>query len=511
MTAVVTTIKEKKGMQTKARNQLWLMKRIVSMKPKTALLAALALLAFLLTSCTQNKPAESANKGGVGEEVNIATDAYIYGYSLVTTKITGMAFTNTVKPDVATFQAPVNQLLSQPGYPAATYHGVTAPNADTLYSPGFMDLSGEPVVLSYPNMGKRYFLFPIYDAWTTIVAAPGSRTTGGAAQKVLIAGPSWNGTVPAGMTLVKLPSNLGFIIGRIYSDGTPADLAQVHALQAQFKLVPLSAYGKAYTPPPGQVGGPYTPKEIVRDVIAKMSIADYFNFMAEAMKEAPPVLPQDAPMVARMAQIGLVPGKPFDMSKLSPETQKGLANIPQAVLSQFNDMEVKGGGKLVNGWEIPTVCGEYGTDYRARAFIAAFGWGCNLPKDAVYPLAKVDSAGNPLVGSNTYTVHFDKGETPPVDGFWSITMYDAQAYFYPNPLNKLTVSPRNKLKYNADGSLDLYFSHVQPKAVAEANWLPAPEGNFILLLRLYWPKETPPSILPPGDGTWKPPAISVAK
>jgi hypothetical protein len=238
------------------------------------------------------------------EAASIATDAYIYSYPLVTTKITGLAFTNTIKPDPATFQAPVNQLVSQPEYPAATYHGVTAPNADTLYSVGFLDLAKEPVALSYPNMGKRYFLFPIYDAWTAVIHSAGSRTTGESAQNILIAGPSWRGSVPTGMTLVKSPTNTAFIIGRVYSDGTPSDLAQVHALQRQFKLVPLSAYGKPYTPPPGQTGGPYTPKEIVRDVIAKMSASEYFNFMAEAMKENPPVLPQDAPIVAKMARIG---------------------------------------------------------------------------------------------------------------------------------------------------------------------------------------------------------------
>jgi len=439
----------------------------------------------------------------------IATDAYIYGYPLVTTKVTGLAFTNTIKPEAATFQAPVNQLVNQPEYPPATYHGVTAPNADTLYSAGFLDLAKEPVVLSYPNMGKRFFLFPIYDAWTTVIRSPGSRTTGTSAQNILIAGPAWRGSVPAGMTLVKLPTNLAFIIGRVYSNGNPSDLAQVHALQRQFKLVPLSAHGKLYTPPPGQTGGPYTPKEIVRDVIAKMSTSEYFNFMAEAMKENPPVLPRDAPIVARMASIGIVPGKPFHMRHLSPEMQQALENIPRTVNEQFLSMQATGLGKAVNGWQIPEVCGKYGTDYRIRAAVSAFGWGCNLPEDAVYPMAKVDDAGNPLTGTHTYVIHFNKGETPPPQAFWSITMYDKQYYFYPNPLNKLTVSPRNKLKYNADGSVDLYFSHIQPAGIEEANWLPAPEDHFILCMRIYWPRTAPPSILPPNNPSWAPPPVKM--
>jgi hypothetical protein len=441
------------------------------------------------------------------EAASIATDAYIYGYALVTTKITGLAFTNTTKPDPAAVQAPVNQLVSQPEYPPATYHGVTAPNADTLYSLAFLDLAPEPVVLSYPNMGKRYFLFPIYDAWTTVIHSPGSRTTGESAQKILIAGPAWRGSVPAGMKLVKSPTNMAFVIGRIYSDGTPADLAQVHALQRQFQLAPLSAHGKPYTPPPGQTGGPYTPKDIVRDVIARMSASEYFNFLTEAMKENPPVLPQDAPIVARMARIGIVGGKPFDMTRLSPEVQKAIESVPRIANGDLISMEAKGLGKPVNGWQIPEVCGEYGTEYRIRAAVSAFGWGCNLPEDAVYPLAKTDGAGNSLTGSNTYVLHFDKGEMPPVQGFWSVTMYDKQYYFYPNPLDKLTVSPRNSFKYNADGSLDLYFSHVQPAGVAEANWLPAPADDFILCMRLYWPGTTPPSILPPNNPSWVPPPV----
>jgi hypothetical protein len=443
------------------------------------------------------------------EAASIATDAYIYGYALVTTKITGLAFTNTIKPDPSTFQAPMNQLVNQPEYPAATYHGVTAPNADTLYSAGYLDLAREPVVLSYPNMGKRYFLFPIYDAWTNVIYSPGSRTKREPAQNILIAGPSWHGSVPVGMTLVKSPTNMAFIIGRVYSDGTPSDLAKVHALQRRFRLAPLSAHGKPYTPHPGQTGGPYTPKEIVRGVIAKMSTSEYFNFMTEAMKESPPVLPRDAPIVSKMARIGIVPGKQFTMSQLSPEIQKALENVPQTVNALFVSMESSGLGKAVNGWQIPGVCGKYGANYRMRAAVSAFGWGCNLPQDAVYPMAKVDDAGKPLTGTNTYVIHFIKGETPPVQGFWSITMYDKQYYFYPNPLNKLTLSTRNKLKYNADGSLDLYFSHLQPAGVAEANWLPAPADDFILCMRLYWPRTSPPSILPPSNPSWVPPPVKM--
>lgn len=436
----------------------------------------------------------------------IAIEAYTYGYSLVTTKITGLAFTNITKPNPETLQAPLNQVVNQPEYPPATYKGVTAPNADTLYTAGFMDVSQEPMVFSFPDMGKRFFLFPIYDAWTSVISVPGSRTTGDKAQTILITGPSWRGEIPQGMTQVKSPTNNLFIIGRIYADGTASDFAKVHELQKQFNLVPLSQYGKPYTPPMGKAGGPYTPQEIVRDVILKMSPSEYFNLMAKQMAVDPPVLPRDQAIVEKMAKLGIVPGQPFDFDKLDPKVQTALMDVGKTVLGNLEAWQ-KTGGKMLNGWLIPGAAGSYGTDYLARAAISAFGWGANLPEDAVYPTAKVDATGQSLLGTNVYKVHFKKGETPPVEGFWSITMYDDQFYFYPNPLNKLTLSPRNDLKYNADGSLDLYFSHQQPEDVPESNWLPAPPEEFILMMRLYWPTEKPPSILPCNNPSWNPPPI----
>jgi len=327
------------------------------------------------------------------EAASIAKDAYVYGYPLVTTKITGLVFVNTAKPNPRTFQAPINQFVNMPQYPPATYHGVAAPNADTLYSGAFLNLSAEPMVLSYPDMGKRTFLFPILDAWTNVIHSAGSRTSGQTGQNLLIAGPSWHGSVPRNMTLVQSPTNTAIIIGRVYSDGTPTDLAQVHALQAQFKLTPLSSYGEPYTPPPGQTRGAYTPKKIVRDVIAKMSASEYFNFMAEAMKENPPIMPQDGQIVARMAKIGIVPGEPFDMSQLSTGNQHAIEKVPRAVNAQFASMKAPGLGKTVNHWEIPGNTRRYGTDYLNRALVSAFGWVGNLPEDAVYPITKVDSQG----------------------------------------------------------------------------------------------------------------------
>jgi hypothetical protein len=439
------------------------------------------------------------------EAKKFGVDAYIYGYSLITSDVTRAAFINVKAPSPRTFQAPLNQFVSLPKYPLADYHGVTAPNADTLYSGACIDVSKEPIILSYPDMHGRYFLFPIYSEWTNVIAAPGKRTLGTGPQTIAIIGPTWQGTLPSGITQqVKSPTGSVFIIGRVYAEATAEDYAAVNALQKDFKLVPLSSYGKLYNPPTGTID-PKAPsvKDIVRSIISAMDTQTYLSMLAKSMAVNPPVLPEDAPILAEMAKIGLVPGKPFDLSKLAPDVQKSLADIGKTAYPLIAEEKEKG-GKTVNGWLITFGTGAYGTNYLWRAAVSAFGWGANLQQDAIYPTTSTDADGATLVGTNTYVVHFAKGYTPPADGFWSITMYDSEFYFYPNPLNKLTVSLRDHPTFNADGSLDFYFSHTKPADVPQANWLPAPDKPFILIMRMYWPKETPPSIL---DVTWSPPLV----
>ena len=315
------------------------------------------------------------------EAKKIAVDAYIYGYSLMTSDVTEKAFVNTVAPDPRTFQAPLNQLVNIPKYPPADYKGVTAPNADTLYTAAFMDVSKEPMLLSYPDMKGRYFLFPIYSQWTDVIAAPGKRTLGTAAQTIAITGPNWHGALPPGVTQeVKSPTNAVFTIGRLYADGTPADYAEVNAAQKEFKLVPLSSYGKPYTPPAGTIDSlAPSVKDKVRDIIGAMDTQTYFNAMASSMAVNPPVLPQDASIVAEMAKIGLVPGKPFDLGKLPLADQKALADVAKIASAQMEGQE-KTGNKVVNGWLLTSGTGKYGTKYLWRAAISNFGWGRTLPR-----------------------------------------------------------------------------------------------------------------------------------
>jgi hypothetical protein len=242
--------------------------------------------------------------------------------------------------------------------------------------------------------------------------------------------------------------------------------------------------------------------------ILAMGAGDYFNVMSNLMCNFAPPAAADAPMIARMARIGLELCKPFDASGLDPAVQAALQDVPRAVLQRIeaNRMSM---GELVDGWVVTKGLGSDGSNYMKRAVVAAFGWPANRQDDAVYPYAESDSAGQKLTGANKYTLTFPKGRTPPVNGFWSITMYqvDSGWWFYPNPSNKFTVSPRDNLKYNADGSLTIYLQNASPGKDKEANWLPAPAGEFVPMLRMYWPKDKDPSIL---NGTWTPPAVQQA-
>jgi hypothetical protein len=460
---------------------------------------ALALL-FVALGGRRASAQQAATPLTADEATAIATDAYVYGYPLVTVEMTRRVATNAAAP--VGLHAPMGQLVSAREYPTAAFKDVTAPNADTLYSSAFLDLSKEPYILSLPDAHGRYYLFPMLDAWTTVFQVPGKRTTGTKAQKYAITGPGWSGTLPDGVTEYKSPTSMVWIIGRIYCTGTPKDYAAVHKMQEEITLVPLSSYGKPYTPPAGTVVPSIDMKTPIRDQVNALDVAAYFNLMAQLMKDNPPTA-DDAPMVARIAKIGIVPGQPFDLTKLPPDAQNAVKAVPKAafgkIMGYFKDV-----GKFQHGWVFTTKAGIYGTDYLDRALVTAIGLGANRPQDAVYPISEADADGKPYTGANKYVMHFDKGTLPPVNGFWSLTMYNAEYFFVDNPINRYTLSARNELKKNPDGSVDLNIQHENPGKDKESNWLPAPQDKFILMLRLYWPKETPPSLL---DGTWTIPSV----
>lgn len=434
------------------------------------------------------------------ESRELAVEAYVYGYPLVTMEYTRRVMTNAAA--VEGTHAPMGQFVRMRTYPTAKFREVTAPNADTLYSTAWLDLGKEPYVLSLPDMGDRYFLMPMLSGWTDVFAVPGTRTTGNKAQAYAITGPGWKGPLPAGLTELKSPTNVVWILGRTYCTGTPADYKATHAVMDRYDLRPLSARGQAYTPPAGKVDPAVDMTTAVREQVHKLDAGAYFGLLAGLMTDNPPAA-ADAPMVEKLARLGVRPGQPFDVSKADRAVARALAAAPKAAQAKIMG-HFKDAGKLENGWTFSTKTGVYGTDYLQRAFITAIGLGANRPQDAVYPTSTADADGKTYSGANRYVLHFPKGQTPPAQAFWSVTMYDAGYFFVDNPLNRYTISPRDALKSNADGSLDVYIQAASPGADKESNWLPAPRGEFVLMMRLYHPREAAPSIL---NGTWTVPPV----
>ena len=470
---------------------------------RSAALGGLSLLTG--TSMSTVSRAELGSFLGIGEGLDdfwLATDAYVYGYSLVTMEMTRRVFTNV--PKVEATRGPMGQIVKVRAYPDASYRDVTAPNADTLYTTGFFDVGKEPWVLSIPDMKDRYYLMPMLDGWTTVFQVPGKRTTGTGAQTYAITGPGWKGTLPAGVKEYKSPTSMVWLLGRIYCTGTPEDYAEVHKLQDECKLVPLSAHGKSYTPPAHKVDPSIDMKTAVREQVNKMDAVAYFTLLCKLMKDNPPPA-VDAPQLAKFARIGIVPGQDFDASKLKADFLKRIPEVSfDRIMLQF---KVNKDVKDINGWAFTTKTGIYGTDYLMRALVTAIGLGANRPQDAVYPTSQKDAEGRKYSGANKYVMRFPKGQLPPARGFWSLTMYDSSYFFVNNPLNRYSISARQNLKSNPDGSTDLYIQKDSPGPDKESNWLPAPPGDFILMLRLYWPSEKSPSII---NGSWTiPPARKV--
>lgn len=431
-----------------------------------------------------------------------AVDAYIFGYPLVTMEMTRRVSTNLARPEGA--RAPMGQFANLREYPTAAYRDVTAPNADTLYSVAWLDLADEPWVLHVPDEHGRYYLMPMLNGWTDVFADPGTRTTGTGAGDFAIAGPAWKGTLPPGVTLLRSSTNLVWVLGRTYCAGTPEDYAAVHAIQDQYRVFPLSTWGKPYSPPPGQVDPGIDMKRAPREQVESMAPASYFTLLASLMKKNPPDA-ADAPALARYRSIGLVAGQDFDPTKL--RAIPGVEDVPKLAVERIMG-HFREGGENLNGWVFFKPAGRYGTDYVQRAIITRLGLGCNLLEDAVYPTALTDTSGRTFDGAgNRYVIRFPKGEMPPARAFWSITMYDAEYFFVANPLQRYTLSSRNALKADADGSVALYVQADTPGPDRESNWLPAPKAPFVLMMRMYWPEAAPPSIL---DGTWKPPVVERA-
>jgi hypothetical protein len=431
----------------------------------------------------------------------IAVNAYLYFYPLVSLDITRLQATN-IAPGKEPMRGPPNMFNNAPAFPPVDFKVVVRPNFDTLYSIAVLDMTKEPMIVSAPDTNGRYYLLPMLDMWSDVFASPGWRTTGTKSQDFLVAPMGWNGAAPPGVTRIDAPTPIAWIIGRTKTDGPP-DYAAVHEIQAGFKVTPLSQWGKAPRPVEVKIDPNVDMKTPPKTQVDSMDGKKYFTYAAELLKTIPPHV-TDQPIIAQMRRIGIEPGKNLDFDALDSAVKTALELAPKAG-QHLMAWKTSSVARVVNGWSMNTdTMGVYGNYYLKRAIVAQVGLFANLPEDAIYPLNLADSEGKPLDGANRYTIHFDKGQTPPVDAFWSVTLYDKDGFQVPNSLNRFAVSSWMPFKYNPDGSLDLLFQNESPGPDMESNWLPAPKGDFNLTMRLYAPQSDALT------GKWNPPPVARA-
>ena len=473
-------------------------------------LSPLLAAAALSLRCLVLLPVETAQaQSSITEEeaYAIGVNAYLYFYPLITMDITRKQFTN-VEPGKG-LGGPMNTFVNLSEYPPADMRVVVRPNFDTLYSSAWLDLTKEPVIVSVPDTGGRYYLLPMLDMWTDVFASPGWRTTGTGAGDFIIVPPGWRPDLrdqliekfklPKETQRIDAPTPYVWIIGRTKTDG-PQDYDAVHKIQAGYKITPLSQWGKVPEPAEVKIDPTVDMKTPPKIQVDTMEASKFFAYAAELLKLQPPHI-TDQPTITLIKRIGLEVGQSFDIDKVDPAVAKALERVPQGA-QELMKWKVPTLARVANGWSMNTdTMGVYGNYYLKRAIVAQLGLGANLPEDAIYPTNLGDESGKPLDGANKYTIHFDKGAIPPVDAFWSITLYDQEGFQVANRLYRFAVSSWMPLTYNQDGSLDLYFQNESPGAAKEANWLPAPKGPFNLLMRLYAPKSEA------LNGKWNPPPV----
>ena len=428
------------------------------------------------------------------ETKRLAAEVYIYAFPLILTDVARA---------VHTAREPYNTFEHRRTLVDASTASTVNPNADFLYSEAWLDLTKEPVVLSVPDPRGHYYLIALLDAWTNVAGSFGKRTMGSEKADLAIVGPRWKGTLPGGVAEVKSPTELAWLFGR-FRPNDRNDLAAATKLQDQIKVVPLSQFGKrgGKAPPSGGGGASVDTKTPPRDQVTAMDATAFYSRLAALLPGNPPAK-EDAPMVEKMKKLGVVAGQPFDMTKLDALT---VASI-NAGAAQARDQIVKAGqsggsADIRNGWKIDRDLGRWGVDYGKRAVEAWRGLGINAPEDAIFMQAVFDGGGHRLDGATgQYVLHFAKGATPPTDGFWSLSLYDMQQHFVPNPQNRHNIGSGDNLRSNPDGSLDIYIQNASPGAEQASNWLPAPKAPFNVILRVYWPKQ---DLI---DGRWNPPGI----
>lgn len=422
----------------------------------------------------------------------MGAEAYLYGYPLVMMDLT--------RAHAARTQGPENRLLRVRGFPGPDFRDVVRPNVDTLYTSAFIDMAQGPWVFEMPPNKVRYELMPFMDAWTNVFAAPGTRLNGGQGARLLLAAADWQGEVPAGLSLVRAPTRLVWLIGRTQTRGE-TDFPLVHRLQDDLSLRRLTDWQAGRKTPhetePGwQADRPAPPPPIAQ--MQTMATTEFFTRLARLIVDNPPPA-ADSPVLTKLEKLGLRRGQPPDWTL----PQRWTMALARWLADRGVARELASPRGLVNGWSTPpALLGRYGQDYNTRAVVAMVGLGANLPADAMYPSARVDGQGRPLNGSRRYRLHFKSDALPPVRAFWSVTAYGADDFLIANALQRHALGDRDPLVFNPDGSLDLWLQAEAPAQAPLSNWLPLRRGQvFVLNARLYWPR---PEAL---DGRWAMPAV----
>jgi hypothetical protein len=481
------------------------------------------IVVILSTGCANNKDAitqaektEAATQAGktvtvkpdFAEIRSIAEEGFIYGLPIVMNYAVMYDF--CVDKNSSQYKAPFNQIFNE--HRVFTYQdtAVITPNSDTPYSLIWLDLRTEPLVLTVPAVDKkRYYSVMLNDGNTFNYGYIGSRATGNEAGDYLVIGPGWNGQIPKGIKQV-FQSTTQFSLAVYRTQLFSAkDMPNVEKIQSGYRLRPLSAYlGQAAPPTVPVIDFPVINQELVKE--------HFFEYLDFALQFAP-AGPEEQEIRAKLAKIGVGPEKTFNFKDLSLEHKLEIALGMKEGYKKV-DEKVATFGKDINGWRVGSAFGNrayYNGDWLLRAAAARSGIYGNDAEEAMYPMTRWLANGEPLDGSkHNYTLTFKTGQSPPVNAFWSITMYDGKTQLLiKNPINRYLInSPMlPSLKKNKDGSLTIYIQKKSPSKDKVANWLPAPDGPIYLVMRLYWPKTTPPSILPPGEGTWQPPAIVAVK
>lgn len=409
------------------------------------------------------------------DPVELATEAYTWGLPLVITQRTMATFGGFIG---------VNQVFTQAARSDATTRVVVAPNTDTLYAIAVVDLRGGPLLLDLPAIEDRYHTFQIMDAWTNSFAYLGTRTSGGRAGTWALTPPGWEGELPGDVEQIEVPTQRAFLLGRVFVEDDE-DVAAVTALTRQVQLRPLDPDQPA-PPPLDPPAGP--PAAAGRDTT-------FFDELGDALAIDAPTTDHQRSLLAALSAIGIGPGLHPAGGEHDDTLRAGLEAATERLRAGAAEGEAPG------GWRVHTELGTYGDDLEKRAVIARLGWGANVDEEAVYPTAAVDAEGRPLTGERTYRLRFPADELPPVDAFWSLTLYGPDRFFVDHPTRRYAVRHPGDLEFEADGSLELAIGTERPADVPEANWLPAPAGPFSLMLRLYLPDASVTA------GEWRPPPL----